>query len=198
MNSQDPSASVLAIASPPAQTLHLYDYKNYDKPPFLTVDLLPHEATYAASHGQTPGVGWTGMEVSNNGRFILIATNGPGHYILDAFTGDLLFYLHRPSGATGRGAPGDTIGDGGVGNGYLQADATFTPDGQFVVGGNGGQSGLLVWDLRTEAGGDKVLEPMWELPGQRPAAVVAHCPRLNLIASADREVVLWVPDADAA
>lgn len=141
------------------------------------------------------------MEFSNNGRYILLCTNGSGHYVLDAFDGKLVFYLHRPSGSTHRLAPGDELPEIGGGSGYLQADATFTPDGQFVVGGNGGQSGLLVWDLRevsTAGGSEKVLEPKWDLPSQKPAAVVAHCPRLNLIASADREVVLWQPDPDAA
>lgn len=145
------------------------------------------------------------MEFSNNGKFILVSTNGNGHYILDAFNGDLLAYLHRPSGSTGRLAPGDELGDpGATASAYMQADATFAPDGHFVIGGNGGQAGLLVWDLRDVVAdgngmtGATVIEPKWDLPSPKPAAVVAHCPRLNLIASADRELVLWVPDADAA
>jgi COMPASS component SWD2 len=195
----DPSATVIAIASPPAQTLHLYDYRNYDKPPFATFDLLDIEQRYA-SHGQKSGEGWTGMEFANNGKYILLSTNGPGHYVLDAFNGDLVHYLHRPSGSTHRLAPGDTLDANDAGkNYYAQGDTTFSPDGQFVIGGNGGQSGLLVWDLRqdkVDVGG--VLEPKWDLPSQRSVAVVAHCPRLNLVASAEREVVLWVPDQDAA
>jgi COMPASS component SWD2 len=190
----DPSASVIAIASPPAQTIHLYDYRNYDKPPFATFDLLDVEKRFA-SHGQKSGEGWTGMEFANNGKYILLSTNGPGHYVLDAFSGDLMFYLHRPSGSTHRAAPGDPLND--TNNSYLQGDAAFAPDGQFVIGGNGGQAGLLVWDLRHGSGHDKVLEPKWDLPSQRSVAVVAHCPRLNIVASADREMLLWSPDADA-
>ncbi|KAK5167739.1 uncharacterized protein LTR77_007438 [Saxophila tyrrhenica] len=202
LTSFDPSGSVIAIASPPAQTVHLYDYRNYDKPPFATFDLLSLEQSLSASHGQKPAQGWTGMEFSNNGKYILLSTNGPGHYILDAFSGDMVAYLHRASGSTQRLAPGDDLESAGTGSTYLQSDATFAPDGQFVIGGNGGQAGLLVWDLRelmTNApDGDKILEPKWDLPSQKPAAVVAHCPRLNLIASADRDVLLWVPDPDAA
>lgn len=34
----DPSATVIAIASPPTQSILLYDMRNYDKPPFATFD----------------------------------------------------------------------------------------------------------------------------------------------------------------
>ncbi|KAK3708312.1 hypothetical protein LTR37_011577 [Vermiconidia calcicola] len=193
----DPSATVIAIASPPAQTVHLYDYRNYDKPPFATFDLLGVEKRLQGTHGQKEGEGWTGLEFANNGKFLLVATNGPGHYVLDAFSGELVHYLHRASGSTNRPAPGDQLVPE-QGTTYLQADASFAPDGQFVIGGNGGQAGLLVWDIREKARADKVLEPMCELPGSRPAAVVAHNPRHNLLASADKEVVLWMPDPDAA
>lgn len=192
----DPSATVIAVASPPAQTVHLYDLRNYDKPPFATFDLLEIEKRFQ-SHGQKQGQGWTGLEFSNNGRYMLITTNGPGHYLVDAFSGDLVHYLHRPSGSTIRPAPGDPL-DPQSNASLLQADATFAPDGQFVIGGNGGQTGLLVWDCREKERGDKVLEPTMDLPSTKSAAVVAHNPRHNLIASADREVMLWLPDPDAA
>ena len=80
----------------------------------------------------------------------------------------------------------------------------MAPDGQFVVGGNGGQTGLLVWDCRDSSAGaggkgeSKVLEPTADLPSTKSTAVVAYNPRHNLVTSADREVVLWVPDAEAA
>ncbi|KKY23506.1 putative wd repeat protein [Diplodia seriata] len=45
----DPSASVIAIASPPTQTILLYDVRNFDKPPFATFDLHEMEQQY------TPG-----------------------------------------------------------------------------------------------------------------------------------------------
>lgn len=193
----DPSASVMTIASPPAQTIHLYDFRNYDKPPFATFDLLDTEKRYQASHGQKSGAGWTGLEFSNNGKYLLLSTNGPGHYLLDAFSGDLIHYLHRPSGSATRPAPGDILNESHPC--YLQSDAAFSPDGQYVISGNGGQTGLLVWDLKdTMSGAEKVLEPSCDLPSTKSAAVVAYNPRHNLIASADREVMMWLPDADAA
>lgn len=200
LTAYDPSATVIAIASPPAQTVHLYDLRNYDKPPFATFDLLDIEKQYEHL-GQRPGAGWTGLEFSNNGKFVLVATNGPGHYLLDAFTGELVHYLHRPSGATNHLAPGDALTPGDPPRtSYIQADAVMSPDGQFVLGGNGGQTGLLVWDCRDTkgGGGDKVLAPTADLPSTRSTAVVAYNPRHNLVTSADKEVLLWVPDPDAA
>jgi len=47
-------------------------------------------------------------------------TNGPGYYLLDAFTGELVHYLHRPSGSATRPAPGDPLEASGY---YLQSDA---------------------------------------------------------------------------
>lgn len=190
----DPSATVIAIASPPAQTVCLYDLKNYDKAPFASFDLLETEKKYAKSHGMREGEGWSGMEFSNNGKYLLITTNGPGHWVLDAFDGKLLHLLHRPSGSTPFLAPGDQLptSDSSTTT-YTQADAAFSPDGRYVLSGNGGQTGLLVWDM--EANGT-VLEPMCDLPSQRPASVVAYNPRHNLVASAEKEVLLWLPDPD--
>ncbi|KAK0891919.1 hypothetical protein LTR02_013721 [Friedmanniomyces endolithicus] len=193
LTAYDPSATVIAIASPPAQTVLLYDLKNYDKPPFTSFDLADVEKKFAHL-GQRPGEGWTGLEFSTNGKFMLVSTNGPGHYVLDAFTGDLVHYLRRPSGATSRLAPGDAIQDPSAT--FTQADACLTPDGRYVVGANGSQTGLLVWDLFEKEKGDRVLEPMADLPSQKSAAVVAYNPRFNLVASAEKEVMLWMPYPD--
>ncbi|KAK5136985.1 hypothetical protein LTR08_001492 [Meristemomyces frigidus] len=207
LTAYDPSASVIAVASPPAQALFLYDLKNYDKPPFASFDLLATEKIYAALFGQRPGEGWTAIEFSNNGKFILIATNGPGHYLIDAFSGELVHYLHRPNANPNtnnnnsassplRLAPGDPLPPA---SSYLQADTVLTPDGRYIIGGSGSPSvpGLLVWDAHEKASGkDKVLRPVAELPCTRSAAVVAYNPRFNLVASAEREAVLWVPDGD--
>ncbi|EMC98152.1 hypothetical protein BAUCODRAFT_146720 [Baudoinia panamericana UAMH 10762] len=190
----DPSASVIAIASTPAQQILLYDLKNYDKPPFAEFDLLETEKKYIHL-GQRPAEGWTGIEFSNNGKYMLISTNGPGHYLIDAFSGDLIHYLHRPSGNTHRLAPGDVLLDGNAS--YVQADACFTPDGRYVVGAAGSSKpGLLVWDAQEPEGKGRVLEPTVDLPCTKPAAVVAHNPRHNQLASADKELVMWLPDMD--
>ena len=198
LTAYDPSASVIAIASPPAQVVCLYDLRNYDKPPFATFDLHEDEKSYE-SFGQRSGEGWTGLEFSNNGKFLLVTTTGPGHYLLDAFSGDLVHYLHRPSGKNNRPAPGDALNSAEpTAASYYQGDATFSPDGNFVIGGNGEQTGLVVWDCRKKESSQKVLESTMDLPSTKSASVVAYNPRHNSIVSADREVVLWLPDPDAA
>ncbi|TKA29249.1 hypothetical protein B0A50_03759 [Salinomyces thailandicus] len=200
LTAYDPSASVIAIASPPAQTVLLYDLKNYDKPPFASFDLQVIERKYETLFGQQAGEGWTGLEFSNNGKYILVTTNGPGHYLLDAFSGDLVHYLHRPSGATGRLAPGDPLQASAElpGPSYNQADACFAPDGRYVVSGSGSQTGLLVWDCAEREKSDKVLEPTTELPSAKAGGVVMYNPRFNMLASAEKEVVLWATDMDLA
>ena len=200
LTAYDPGASVIAIASPAAQAVLLYDLKNYDKPPFATFDLAEVEKRFV-SRGQRPGEGWTGLEFGNNGKYILISTTGPGHYLIDAFSGELVHYLLRPAGGTNRLAPGMPLNS--PSDCYMQADACLSPDGRYVVGAAGGSSGasnLVVWDANAKAGKDRVLEPMAELPGvgggSRGAGVVAYNPRFNLLASAERECVLWLPDTD--
>ncbi|KAM3423498.1 hypothetical protein BST61_g926 [Cercospora zeina] len=198
----DASASVIAIASPPAQTIALYDLRNYDKPPFATFDLRDVENQFR-SQGQRGGEGWLGMEFSNNGKYMMISTNGPGHYILDAFSGDLIHYLQKPTGADySHYAPGSDLSDVPSSDGntpsYIQSSACFSPDGRYVVGGNGRSANLLVWDCAEMPRTDKVLEPCADLPSQKPAKVVAYNPRHNLLATADKDVMMWIPDIDAA
>jgi len=194
LTAYDPSATVIAIASPPAQTVCLYDLKNYDKAPFASFDLFDIEQKFSKDHGMRVAEGWSGLEFSNNGKYLLIATNGAGHYVLDAFDGKLVHFLRRPSGATSHLAPGDPLPTSGTTT-YTQADAAFSPDGRYVISGNGAQNGLLVWDVFDKPG-QPVLDPVTELPSQRPATVVAYNPRHNLIASAEREVCLWLPDPE--
>ncbi|KAL9092012.1 MAG: hypothetical protein Q9159_001157, partial [Coniocarpon cinnabarinum] len=79
----DPTASVIAIASPAAQTILLYDARNYDKAPFATFDLRSIEdAMRGGMDISSPD--WTVLSFSNDGNKLLVGTNGAGHYVLDA------------------------------------------------------------------------------------------------------------------
>ncbi|KAI9887268.1 MAG: member of Set1p complex, histone methyl transferase [Watsoniomyces obsoletus] len=111
-------------------------------------------------------------------------------------------------------APGERFKAGGPPLG--QTDVCFTPDGRYIVGGVGDQS-LGVWDTNQvqaapgppevgqsgqisstngskPASDVKILYPHHELPSPHPAAVVAFNPRFNQCATADRDVLFWVPD----
>jgi len=198
LTAYDPSASVIAIASPPTQSILLYDLRNFDKPPFATFDLQDIERRYS-HYGQRQGEGWTSLEFSNNGKYILLGTSGPGHYVLDAFEGELEAYLHRPQGPTpfpsmlqANGSPATHQ------TASLQGDACFTSDGRYVISGSN-QPGLIAWDVdQGQKRGDGRMEPMTDLPGPKCSTVAAVNPRYNLIATAASEVILWLPDPDLA
>lgn len=231
----DPGAVVLAVACPTASTILLYDARQVESSPFATFTLGTAEATFANGRGgatgrHTPG-DWTKLEFSSDSKKLLIATSGPGHYVLDAYDGPLIAYLPKTNGPTNRispsvrarmapttpatpaQAPRNTSVTG-------TGDACFSPDGRYVIGGSG-EAGMLVWDLdlaASENDGDikredgakgnsslfdareKVLLPSHVIGEDRKdagmASVVAYNPRHNLIATADRATVLWVPDLE--
>ena len=156
----------------------MYDVRNYDKAPFATFDMETLESIYnpkairnrrstdPASHRSTernannPG-SWTTLEFSNDGKNLLLGTaSGAGHYVLDAFSGDLTAFCaskktsstqsgskHRPRMPPGifpltshkhDSSPFTNIpGQGAV---------CLTPDGRYVIGSSGDQT-LSVWDI---------------------------------------------------
>lgn len=182
----DPSASVIAIASQSTSSVILYDFRNYDKPPFSTFDLAPLEETYTPS---TRGRAWTKLEFSNDGKYLLVATDYHGHFILDAFDGSVKAFLTGKNGSAGRAAPVSTTGKP-----LGQGDVCFTPDGRYVIGGNGDQHDVLVWDLQQEREANNFLQPMCRLPHRGRTAVIEYNPRYNMFASADKDTVFWLPD----
>ncbi|KAJ6447043.1 histone H3 methyltransferase complex and RNA cleavage factor II complex, subunit SWD2 [Purpureocillium lavendulum] len=191
----DPSGTVFAIACPSSGTVLLYDARNYDKAPFTTVDIMEQcrgiDTQYLAK-------GWTKLEFSNDGKSLLLGTKGSGHLLLDAFEGTLKAYLRKPSGGTRRQAPGETTG---LANGASGTDASsfdssgdccFAPDGRHVISGS--RQDVLAWDTLIQPSENKILEPTYTLPDKREAAVVAFNPRFNFFATADQDLVFWLPD----
>jgi len=184
----------MAIASPSTQTVLLYDVRNFDKPPFATWDMQELEQRFL---GREKGE-WTKIDFSNDGKNLLIATNGSGHFILDAFSGDITHFCYRKAASSGRLSAGATS-LGHIANGHApvvgQGDVCLSPDGQYLIGGSS-EDGLLVWDISKPPSPNNSLEPIDKLPGHGKSAVVGYNPRTNLIASADRDLYLWQPDSD--
>lgn len=185
----DPSANVMAIASQSTASILLYDVRNFDKAPFATFDLASHEDRYTPS---TKGRGWTKLEFSNDGRSLLLGTDYHGHFLLDAFEGNMKAFLVGRNGSTGRAAPvsssGKTLGQG---------DATFSQEGRYVIGGSGESTDTLVWDTTTATDGSGCLQPAARLPGRGNNSIVECNPRYNMFATADQKVVMWVPGQQA-
>ena len=140
---------------------------------------------------------WTKLEFSNDGQFVLIGTSSPvGHYVLDAFHGKVhcilvlshtfersdvekfrVSSLQHPSAA------------------QAQGDLVFSPDSRYVIsGGTSGGDKVVIWDLQGRIGKDKSLLPLGYLPHNRTIGILGWNPRYNMIASADKDVVMWVPD----
>jgi COMPASS component SWD2 len=186
----DPSANVIAIASEAAQTILLYDFRNYDKEPFATFDILQHSnAIQAGSQSRN----WNKLEFSNDGKSLLLGTSGHGHMLLDAFEGYLKSYLYRDKGGPKRLAAGAHNADDATEKLYeTSGDACFSPDGRYVLSGSRREN-VLVWDT-LQAMGNTKLKPAHTLEMKAEAGVIAFNPRYNFFASADKEVVFWVPD----
>ncbi|RDW63005.1 WD-repeat containing protein SWD2 [Aspergillus mulundensis] len=182
----DPTASVIAIASQSTSSIALYDFRNYDKPPFSTFDLAKYEERYTPS---TRGRAWTRLEFSNDGKYLLVGTDYHGHFVLDAFEGELKVFLVGKNGSPGRAAPVSATGKP-----LGQGDACFTPEGRYVIGGSGDHHELVVWDLQQTPDTNLCLQPMVKLPHRARTAIIEYNPRFNMIASADKEVYFWLPE----
>ncbi|CAF9908010.1 member of Set1p complex, histone methyl transferase [Imshaugia aleurites] len=183
----DPSATVIAIASASTHSILLYDLRNYDKPPFATFDMRPY---LTAPQVQSSKPDWTRLEFSNDGKSLLLASNHPqGHLLLDAFDGTLRAHCKRSHAPTNmRAAPG---APGALG----QGDVCFSADGRYLIGGSGGERDAIVWDTQGQVEVEtKEIKPMCGLPCKGRASVVEWNPRYNMCATADREVVFWLPD----
>ncbi|PFH61800.1 hypothetical protein XA68_16228 [Ophiocordyceps unilateralis] len=191
----DPSGTVFAVACPISGTILLYDFRNYEKAPFATVDVV-EQCGAVDPHLVTKG--WTKLEFSNDGKSLLLGTRGGGHLLFDSFDGTFKAYLRKPAGGTRRQAPGEaavvTNGNAATDPSCMESsgDCCFTPDGRFVM--SGAKQDVLVWDTLSSVPQSMVLEPTWTLPDKREAAVVAFNPRFNFFASADQDLVFWLPD----
>ncbi|KAG5913794.1 hypothetical protein E4U42_000876 [Claviceps africana] len=191
----DPSGMVFAVACPGSGSILLYDIRNYDKAPFATVDVV--EKCHKIDQ-QNLVKGWTKLEFSNDGKSLLVGTRGNGHFLLDAFEGTLKAYLHKPAGGTRRQASGETPSSSSAtvptdpSNLDSSGDCCFTPDGRFVI--SGAKQDVLVWDTLSPVPDNKTLKPMATLQDKRETAVVAFNPRFNFFATADQELLFWLPD----
>ncbi|KAK0646122.1 WD40-repeat-containing domain protein [Cercophora newfieldiana] len=188
LSAWDPSGSVFAIACPGSASVLLYDQRNFEKAPFSTFDVLKARGP---AEPELSFRGYTALEFSNDGKHILLGSRGGGHFLLDAFDGNLKAYLRKPGGGTKRSAAGEPE------PGALESsgDCCFSPDGRYVLSGS--RKDLIVWDTLATPGSNKVLEPVYVLEEKREAAVVAYNPRYNMIATADQELMFWLPDPHA-
>lgn len=197
LSAYDPSGQIFAVGSPSSGQVLLYDHRKFDKAPFGTFDIV-ESCGFADSVHVTKD--WTKLEFSNDGKSILLGTKGSGHFLIDSFEGTLRAYLHKPESGTGRLAAGEEPSMNGAStpnssNIESSGDCCFTTDGRYVMSGS--KNKVLVWDTLGQVDGDKTLEPTHTMESPRQASVVAFNPRFNFFATADQDLVLWMPDHHA-
>ncbi len=188
LSAWDPSGQIFAIASPTAGSVFLYDRRNYAAAPFSVFDVV---AQCGAADSRNLLQGWTKLEFSNDGKSLLLGTKGTGHFLLDSFDGTLKAHMWKREGLTSRAAPGEGSDTAVESSG----DCCFTPDGRFVL--SGASQNVLVWDTLAPVGENKDMDPAHVLEDKRETAVIAFNPRYNLFATADPDVLFWVPDPHA-
>lgn len=99
----DPTGFVFAVLLNlrSRSTLLLYDLKNFDKQPFVSIAL---EDPVLGTRSYPPRIPiCTSLAFSNDGKWLLVGTSGDTHYVADAFEGTIVarleseFHLFRPS-----------------------------------------------------------------------------------------------------
>lgn len=176
----DPSGIIFAVASHTSSAILLYDLRNYDKQPFTTFTLTDDPFLSTFSYPPRMPV-WSKLEFSNDGKHMLVGTRGHAHYVIDSFaenTSQFLYRTKRPNGPTNPKKV-ETSGD-----------VCFTPDARYIVGGQG-ERGVVLWDTWIQPDEKRNLKPFAELAemSKSMASVVAFNPKMNLFATAHKDVV---------
>ncbi|XP_058486941.1 uncharacterized protein LOC131460437 isoform X3 [Solea solea] len=145
----DPDGLIFA-AGVESEAIKLYDLRAFDKGPFASFETRFNRVC-----------DWTGLKFSNDGKQILISTNGGMIRVLDAISGSV---LHTFSGYNNSRA--------------IALEACFTPDSQFVmIGSEDGR--VHVWSSES---GMKVAVLDGKHPG--PINTLQFNPRYMTFASA--------------
>nr|XP_046239711.1 WD repeat-containing protein 82-like isoform X1 [Scatophagus argus] len=157
----DPEGLIFA-AGVESQAIKLYDLRASDKGPFASFETRFSRVC-----------DWTGLKFSNDGKQILISTNGGMIRVLNAFSGSVLHTFSGYNNSKG-----------------ISLEACFTPDSQFVmIGSEDGR--VHVWSTES---GMKVAVLDGKHPG--PINALQFNPRYMTFASACSNMKFWLPCVD--
>nr|ACM08992.1 WD repeat-containing protein 82 [Salmo salar] len=157
----DPEGLIFA-AGVNSEMVKLYDLRSFDKGPF---------ATFKLQYDRT--CEWTGLKFSNDGKLILVSTNGGALRLLDAFKGAV---MHSFGGYNNSKA--------------VTLEASFTPDSQFImIGSEDGK--VHVWNAES---GMKVAVLDGKHTG--PVTCLQFNPKFMTFASACSNMAFWLPTID--
>ncbi|TMS19686.1 WD repeat-containing protein 82 [Larimichthys crocea] len=151
----DPDGLIFA-AGVESQAIKLYDVRAFDKGPFASFETRFNRVC-----------DWTGLKFSNDGKQILISTNGGMIRVLNAFNGSVLHTFSGYNNSKG-----------------ISLEACFTPDSQFVmIGSEDGR--VHVWSTES---GMKVAVLDGKHPG--PINTLQFNPRYMTFASACTNMII--------
>ncbi|CAH1265891.1 WD repeat-containing protein 82-like isoform X1 [Branchiostoma lanceolatum] len=157
----DPEGLIFA-AGINSEMIKLYDLRSFDKGPFTTFRLQ-----------QDKDCDWTGLKFSNDGKLILISTNGTVIRLIDAFSGTPLQQFMGHTNLKG-----------------LSIEASFTPDSRYTIVGS--QDGKIhVWNNEN---GSKTIVLDAKHPG--PVQCVQFNPKFMMMGSACTNMAFWLPSTD--
>ncbi|CAB3409045.1 unnamed protein product [Caenorhabditis bovis] len=153
----DPEGLIFATAAE-SNRINLYDLRSFEKGPFSTFN---SSQTMKASE-------WTHVKFSPCGKYILVCTNGPVLYLLDAFTGVLKRTLRGHENST-----------------KMPLSAAITPDSLFLLIGS---SDLLIYVYSLENG---ALSHTMRTSHKYPPAHLAFSSKQFCCVSASNNLILW-------
>lgn len=189
----DANGVVFAVGMNVYQRINLYDTKNFDKEPFLHIQIEDKALEKISFPPRLPVM--TSLAFSSNGKFLLVGTAGDVHYVIDAFDGVTLFRLVGHVGLE-RGKSGresSMIPSRGISGEEL----TWTPDSKYVIGGS--EDGkVLVWEIdeMKKAGlGEETatLTPNKIIEGHPSVSrCIKFNPRFAMMATASAELVRFI------
>ncbi|AOW07508.1 WD40-repeat-containing domain protein [Yarrowia lipolytica] len=175
----DPRGLCFGVANTSAQDLSLYSVSAWGSDPFATFALPA-----------PPGDGWASVEFSNDGKYILLATYGEQHHVIDAFTGNL---THKLVGHHPLRRDQDNMRGGST-------HTAFSVDGRTVFGCSR-DGKIIVWDLQDRVDERGRLYPSKALncaPNAASPQILGVNPASMQLATADKELTFWLPEKDVA
>lgn len=162
--------------------------------PFLTITIDDTAALSQVSMPpRVPVI--TSLSFNQSGQHVLVGTAGDVHYVVDSFSGQLLFRLVGHVGL--ERADGADLGMISQAGGSGQ-EVCWTPDGRMVVSGSASGQ-LCVWAIPESPphGTPTTLQPSALLNGHEGSArVVAFNPRYAQLSSAGSQVAFWLPETN--
>jgi COMPASS component SWD2 len=200
----EPTGTVFAVGFHNFNRINLYDVNNYDKDPFLHIEVQDPSLSRISFPPRIPFM--TSLSFSNNGKYLLVGTSGDSHYLLDAYDGLMIAKLEGHRGLErGKNPQGQPLNP--PNKGISGDELSWTPDSKFVVGGSH-DGKIIIWDLSEESKLPPLQKGFTDLPVITPLTILdghpgpSRCvkfnPRFAMMATGGADFALWLPDVSSS